>query len=104
MQGNMTQLEDPGDWFDLSGFEITTQQIDRYRGQLPVQLNLVAKFGSGRGKTHGVAPGWLAPDRCPNPTSAGGCDWRKQDFAAADKAMRTPWVAPVADALDQTAY
>ena len=47
-QCNRTRLEPEGDWFDLSGFDITTSSIDRYRGLLPKRLNLVAKMGNAQ--------------------------------------------------------
>jgi hypothetical protein len=78
-QCNRTRLEPEGDWFDLSGFDITTNPIDRYRGLLPDRLNLVAKMGNGQpslGRKHGVAPGWMAPDNCPD-SSPSGCGWRE---------------------------
>jgi hypothetical protein len=59
-QCNLTASEASGDWFDLSGFEITTGEIERFRGMLPPQLNLVAKLGGGSGQTHGVTPGYSA--------------------------------------------
>jgi hypothetical protein len=59
-QCNLTRSEPSGDWFDLSGFEIAVGQIERYRGMLPPQLNLVAKMGGGSEQTHGVTPGYSA--------------------------------------------
>ena len=103
-QCNLTAPEGPDDdWFDLRGFEITTQPIDRYRGQLPERLNLVAKFANGDGgsgtgigggggaRTHGSSPGWLAPSTCPHPSPRGGCDWKAQNFSESDARLREPW-------------
>ena len=77
-QCNLTKPEAEGDWFDLSGFEITTKPIDRFRGMLPKRLNLVAKMANGKGKTHGAVPGFMASSTCPSPTATGGCDWAAQ--------------------------
>ena len=79
---NLTNSEPEGDWFDLSDFPITTQNIERSRGDLPKRLNLVAKMAAGPGRTHGVAPGFAAPPTCNNVTQAGGCDWRAQSSGA----------------------
>lgn len=79
---NLTTSESEGDWFDLSDFPITTQNIERLRGNLPARLNLVAKMGAVPGRTHGVAPGFAAPPTCNNVTQAGGCDWRAQSSGA----------------------
>ena len=87
-QCNLTKPEPEGDWFDLSGFEITTKPIDRFRGLLPTRLNLVAKMANGVGKTHGVAPGFMASSTCSSPTATGGCDWAAQGGGSG----RVPWL------------
>jgi hypothetical protein len=80
-----------GDWFDLSGFSITTNQIARLRGELPERLNLVAKMGSADGRTHGVAPGFTAPFACANVTPTGGCDWWEQAGQRDRSGWQTVW-------------
>ena len=91
-QCNQTRVEPEGDWFDLSGFDITTNPIDRYRGLLPKRLNLVAKMANGdsdAGRKHGVTGGWMAPDNCPD-SSPDGCGWREPGFGNATR-NPSPW-------------
>jgi hypothetical protein len=89
---NQTRVEPEGDWFDLSGFDITTSSIDRYRGLLPKRLNLVVKMANGdsnAGRKHGLTEGWMAPDNCPD-SSHESCGWRELGFGTAMRDSR-PW-------------
>ena len=91
-QCNRTRVEPEGDWFDLSGFDITTSPIDRYRGLLPKRLNLVAKMGNAQpalNRKHGVTLGWMAMDNCPD-SSPTGCGWREPGFGNATR-HPLPW-------------
>lgn len=64
---NMSKPQLPGgDWFDLRGFELTTNFIDVVAGRLPESLNLVAKFGGASGTEYGSSPGWQAMPYCQN--------------------------------------
>ena len=57
----MKRSLDGSDWADLAGFGRTTTQWQRARGNVREGYALVAKFGAAPNRTHGLAPGVVAP-------------------------------------------